>query len=380
MKQVHAKLAYLIQLVHLTVAKRPADFLRDAHTSGAAEVRSVDFSFDIPYTRTVSSHPLTSSQSLPSSTLVEASKYMTNHTALSDRQSVQGTCDVSYQVEARFLLQGSTVLQTRCPVSFLSLADPQASLGPQIPAQGYKSVARTAILRRPWRRGKGDLSVSVLEPEPVMWRSEAQQACHPINLCAKLLLHQSAKVAFGSIGCFVKARWEAVTKFSVKAEIDNPAVVRSSDSHLLMSKTVVLETQDVNLLFPPWYQVAAEGESQTFSTSFCDVAVDDFGFLEAAGSGDTHSTTMTTFTLVSPQLSMGPPFATTLMAMKYVVDITLSIKDPHGSGRTLSSEFRIPLQLSSSETRSTGLKVESCAPQGFGHHETEVLDPPQYVS
>jgi hypothetical protein len=371
-----------MQLIHLNVTKEPGDFVSDAHTAAEAEKRFVDFFFNIPHTKTVSSSQhITSPQSLPSSTLVQASKYITNHTALSDRRVIQGICDVSYQVGARFLLRGLTVFQTYCPVELSSLPDPQASLTTQMLAKEYRSVARTAILHRPWRRGKGDLWVSILEPEPVLWRSGVQQTCHPINLCVKLSTHQSAKVALRPIECSAQARWEAILRFSVVAESNNDSIASSSNSTLGMSKTVVLKSQDAKLLFPPWYQIAGEeGKSPTFSPAFLDDTSDDFYYAEAAASDNIHSTTMTTLALIPPQLNMGPTFSISLMSMKYIIDVTLSVKDPQGSGRNLSSEFRIPISLSSSETNSTALKGEPWSRQRFNHHEIEDIVPPQYIS
>lgn len=90
-------------------------------------MKFVDFFFDIPYTKsTSSSENATISQDLPSSTLVKASKYITHHTALSDRQVVEGICNVSYQVGARFFQQDLPVFETDCPVELLAHPAPQA--------------------------------------------------------------------------------------------------------------------------------------------------------------------------------------------------------------------------------------------------------------
>ena len=220
-------------------------------------MKFVPFFFDIPYTKKPSSgHDATASQTLPSSILVQASKHITNNTALSNRKSVQGSCHVSYQVEARFLRNDLTVFQTICPVELLSLPQPRSCLGPERPPKEFRSVARTAILRRPWRRGKGDLWVSVLEPEPLIWRPSAWQGCHPVNLRIRLSLQQLPKVALESIGCSVRARWEEITKFSVATERNKISAASSANSLLALSKTVVLKSQNAQLLFPPWYQVA----------------------------------------------------------------------------------------------------------------------------
>jgi hypothetical protein len=220
-------------------------------------MKFVPFFFDIPYTKKPSSgHDATASQTLPSSILVQASKHLTNNTALSNRKAVQGSCHVSYQVEARFLRNDLTVFQTICPVELLSLPEPRSCLSSERPPKEFRSVARTAILRRPWRRGKGDLWISVLEPEPLIWRPGAWQGCHPVNLSIRLSLQQLPKVALESIECSVQARWEEITKFSVATERNRVSAASSANSLLALSKTVVLKSQNVQLLFPPWYQVA----------------------------------------------------------------------------------------------------------------------------
>jgi hypothetical protein len=342
----------------------------------------MDFFFDIPYTKTVSSsEPATSPQSLPSSTLVQASKYITNHTALSDREAIQCICDISYNVGARFLFQDLTVFQAFCPVELLSLPEPHTLLGTKRPQNEYRSIARTALLHKLWQRGKGDLWVTVLEPEPLVWRPGAQQLCHPVSLWVKLSLHQSSKVAAEPIECSVQARWGAITRFSVVAEGNKESIADNPASHLFMSKTVVLKSHEATLLFPPWYPVAAEeGKSPTLTPSLSYDSNEGFLYAEAAGPDAVHAATMTNLTLFSPRLNMGSTFATNLVSMKYIIDITLTAKDPWGSGRRLSSDFRVPISFSSSETRSTSPKREPCATQCFFHHECEGAEPPRYVS
>ena len=105
----------LIQITHLTATQRRADLQNDAPMIEAAEVILLDFSFDIPYTKTMPNAQITSLQSLPSSIFVDASKSVTIHTAFSDTQAIHGICVVSSQVEARSLLWDSTMFHTFCP-------------------------------------------------------------------------------------------------------------------------------------------------------------------------------------------------------------------------------------------------------------------------
>lgn len=366
----------------MTVFKRPGDFLSDAYTGEDVGTRFVDFFFDIPYTKTVSSSQLaTPPQSLPPSTLVQESKYITKHTALSDRQAIKCICDVSYHVGARFLFRDLTVFQTSCAVELLSLPEPQRLVAPEVPQNEHRSVARTAIWHRLWRRRKGDLCISILEPEPLMWTPGAQQLCHPVSLWVKLSLNKSSKVAAKPIECSVRARWTAITRFSVVAECSKESIASNRDSHSFMSKTVVLKSQEAKLLFPPWYPVAAEaGRSPNLTPSLSHNSNQGFLYAEARGPDAAHAATMTNLTLFSPQLNTGPSFATNLVSLNYVIDINLTVKDPWGSGRKLSCEFRIPLSFSSPETTSTSPKGGPCSTQCIFHHECDGVAPPRYVS
>lgn len=158
------------------------------------------------------------------------------------------------------------------------------------------------------------------------------------------------------------------------------SIASCSNSPLVMSKIAVLKSHDAKLLFPPCYPAAAgEGESPALSTFFSDCPIDDVHSPDTAGVDGMHSTTMTTLTLIAPELGMGPTCSTSLISMNYIIDIILSVKDPRGSGRSLSSEFRIPIALSSSEARSTAPKVEPCSPRSLCHRGIEDAEPPQYV-
>jgi hypothetical protein len=275
-----------------------------------------------------------------------------SHTALSDRETIEGICEASYQVDARFLFQDSVVFQTYCPVDVLSLPDPKASAAAKMLATEHKSIAKPAMLYRPWRRGKGDLWINVLEPEPITWKPGAQQTCHPVNICVKLSLPQSAKAALQPVECSVQARWESISRFSVIAQNNDPSICNNSDPILNMSKTTVLKDQHAKLLFPPWYQIPAE---------------------------EGESTTTTTLTLIPPPLSMGSTFSTDLMSLTYIVDLVLSVNNPRGLGGSLSSAFRIPISLSFSETRRSAAKEHPRYRHFVLRNASDDIDPPHYV-
>lgn len=275
-----------------------------------------------------------------------------SHTALSDREAIEGICEVSYQVDARFLLQDSVVFQTYCPVDVVSLPDPKVSAAAKMLATEHKSIAKPAMLYRPWRRGKGDLWINVLEPEPITWKPGARQTCHPVNFFVKLSLPQSAKAALQPVECSVQARWESISRFSVIAQNNEPSISNSSDPTLNMCKTTVLKDQHAKLLFPPWYQIPAE---------------------------EGESTTTTTLTLIPPPLSTGSTFSTDLMSMAYIVDLVLSVNDPRGLGGSLSTGFRIPVSLSLPETRHSALKEHPRFRHFVLRNASDDMDPPHYV-
>jgi hypothetical protein len=340
------------QLIRLTDVKRPCDFFSDVNTSGGPETKSLDFFFDIPHAKPVANPYIHPTQTLPSSTHFQASKYIMSHTALSDREAIEGVCEVSYQVDARFLLQDSVVFQTYCPVNVISLPDPKVSAAAKMLATEHKSIAKPAMLYRPWRRGKGDLWINVLEPEPITWKPGAQPTCHPVNFFVKLSLTQSTKAILQPVQCSVQARWESVSRFSVIAQSNEASISNSSDPTLNMCKTTILKEQHAKLLFPPWYQIPAdEGES----------------------------TTTTTLTLVPPPLSAGSTFSTDLMSMSYIVDLVLSVNDPRGLGGSLSCGFRIPVSLSLSGARRTAAKEHPRYRHFVLRNATDDIDPPHYV-
>jgi hypothetical protein len=97
----------------------------------------------------------------------------------------------------------TAVEQNQRNISRLSLPDPQASSDAQSTPKEYRSVAKTAVWHRPWQRGKGDIWVSVLEPEPLIWRPDTQQLRQPVNLWVRLSLQQYSKSTVQPIECCV---------------------------------------------------------------------------------------------------------------------------------------------------------------------------------
>ncbi|OAP57009.1 hypothetical protein AYL99_09121 [Fonsecaea erecta] len=293
---------------------------------------------------------------VPSMTL-SGTTYLTKVTALTNRELLEGSCQVAYTLEAEFLRSptNQVVRRISCPVDVSSGLTP---LEVEVTSDGYSDhVAQIAKPQLRWNRLLGSQSqpeVSVHLPKLV--GCAVNDSSTASTGCRRLTVPVSVNIAFpshnrrpaqslmekDSLNCSVTARWLTKRTFTT-----GPAAVESTVHSDRAS------TQKFATTLPPLYKSSTETSKYTTSME-----------LE----------------LLLPESISTPTISTDLLKVSYTLDLSMSfevigndlLKGPY------TANFSLPVALRAAQPQSL-ISRRSFDPLLGLVEEQSLYAPPPYV-
>lgn len=269
-----------VEPLSTTTEVKPAADFRPIHTFLVdVDQEMLDFTLALPCISTTSS----TSTFLPP-LFLSGSTFITCSSALSDRQRVDGTCEVSYWIEASFLSAGNAVMHratsivdiASVPLS-VSFAQPGNSEHIYQLAKPQSNLVRRYFCSQP----QPQTSLSVRIPRqlgPIHWTGKTNRnILLPISVA--LETHSDSSLpGQASTSCSISARWTTTHSFG------QPVITKSH-----------ISTQSIKTLLPPFYTSA---------------------------SSNIH-TTLTLLDLSVPSSLCNPSTSTTLLNIAYTLELDM---------------------------------------------------------
>jgi hypothetical protein len=257
---------------------------------------------------------------VPSTTL-SGKTYLTKVTALTNRELLEGSCEVVYTLEAAFLQSASkkVVRRISCPVDISSSLTP---LDVQVTSSGSSEMIEERA--KPQQRSLGrflgsqsQLEVSVELPKNlgtiISDLSTASTGCRRltvpisvnVSIPSNLRRHAQSMLEKDGLKCLVSAQWFARRTFTtgssaVESTIHNDRV----------------SSQQYSLPLPPLYKSSSDSSKYT---------------------------TLLLADLLIPESMVTPTVSTTLLGIGYTLDLTMKIEA--GNKDTLKSPYTASISL-----------------------------------
>lgn len=295
-------------------------------TRQRTEEQYLDFVCPVPSPRNNTSNSFIPSTSMSGTT------YLTKVTALTNRELLQGSCEVVYSLEAEFLRSetNQVVRKISCPVDISSGLTPldvevtSANHSDKV-VETAKSQARS-LNRLFGSSSQPDVSVEL----PRMLGSVISDQSTASTGCRRLTVPISVNISMPSnarrqlqslsekdqIKCSVKAQW-----FSRRSFTTGSAAVEST------IQTDRVSTQQYTIALPPLYRSSSEGSKYT---------------------------TMMEMDLLLPESISTPSIATNLLKVSYTLDLTMKFESSESDGLKgpYTATFSLPVELRAAQPHS----------------------------
>jgi len=286
---------------------------------------------------------------------LEGTTYLTRVTALTNRELLQGTCEVTYSLEADFLKSGTNEVVRRisCPVDISSSLTPlDVEVTSSNVSTGVHQVAKPQF--RTMSRFLGSHPQPELSVElPKMLGSivsDFSTGCRRLTVPVSVNIHlpsngrrqAQAVLENDHLRCSVKAQWYTKRTFTTGIAAVESTV--HSDR---------LSTQRYNVTLPPLYK--SSSESSTY-------------------------TTMVELDLLLPESTSTPSFSTDLLKIGYTLDLAMKFEASGSEALkgAYTTNFSLPVALRPAKADSM-IHHRSFDPLLGYVQEQSMYAPPPYV-